>query len=272
MNENLFTVVLEHFQTDTADFADYLLPATTFLEHTDVYTSYGHYHLQYSEPVVSPRGEAKSNRWFFAELAKRLKLTDACLYWQPLEIVEELLRSENPLLAGITAEQLVRERSVKLRLPTPFLPYSEGSNFSDRKIRFSPAPQQIQFDVQPSKQYPLRLISPPGPFILNTSMGNVPSVIKMAGGEPQVIINPLDAKPLGIENGDHVEVTSPNGSILRKAIVSDDAKPGVLVALGQWWPKLSPDGKGLNDITDERLTDLGGGSTFGNPVVSVRRA
>ena len=272
LNENLFTVVLEHFQTDTADFADYLLPATTFLEHTDVYTSYGHYHLQYSEPVVSPRGEAKSNRWFFAELAKRLKLTDACLYWQPLEIVEELLRSENPLLAGITAEQLVRERSVKLRLPTPFLPYSEGSNFSDRKIRFSPAPQQIQFDVQPSKQYPLRLISPPGPFILNTSMGNVPSVIKMAGGEPQVIINPLDAKPLGIENGDHVEVTSPNGSILRKAIVSDDAKPGVLVALGQWWPKLSPDGKGLNDITDERLTDLGGGSTFGNPVVSVRRA
>ena len=269
--EDLFTVVLEHFQTDTADYADFLLPATTFLEHTDVYTAYGHYYLQYSEPVVPARGEAKSNRWVFSELAKRLGLTDECLYWQPREIVEDLLRSKNPFLEGITADQLMRDRSVKLRLPKPYLPYADGSNFADRKIRFSPAPRQLQFEVQPNEMYPFRLISPPGPFILNTSMGNIPSVIKMAGGEPQVIINPVDAKPLGIEDGDHVHVTSANGSILRRAIVSQDAKEGVLVALGQWWPKLSPDGKGLNEITDERLTDLGGGSTFGNPVVRVEK-
>ena len=271
-NENLFTVVLEHFQTDTADYADYLLPATTFLEHTDVYTAYGHYYLQYSEPVVAARGQSKSNRWIFMELARRLGFDDECLYWTPKQILEELLTSSNPNLAGITAEQLMRERSVKLKLPDPFRPYSHGSNFSDRKIRFSPAPQQLDFEIQPSAEYPLRLISPPGPFILNTSMGNVPSVIKLAGGEPQIIIHPLDATPLGIADGDRVNVTSCNGSILRKAIVSNDAKLGVAIALGQWWPKLAPDRKSLNDITSERLTDLGGGSTFGNPVVRVTKA
>ena len=270
-NDNLFTVVLEHFQTDTADYADYLLPATTFLEHTDVYTAYGHYYLQYSEPVVAARGQAKSNRWVFAELARRLGFEDECLFWTPKQILEELLASSNPKLAGITAERLMRERSVKLKLPEPFLPFSDGSNFPDRKIRFTPAPKQLDFEVQPNTDYPLRLISPPGPYILNTSMGNVPSVIKMAGGEPQIIIHPTDAAPLGIVDGDQVDVTSCNGSIRRKVIVSEDARPGVAVALGQWWPKLTSDRKSLNDITSERLTDLGGGSTFGNPVVRVTK-
>ena len=267
--EDLLTVVLEHFQTDTADFADYLLPATTFLEHTDVYTSYGHYYLQYSEPVVPARGEAKSNQWFFEQLASRLRLTDECHYWTPQEMVKELLQSPNPLLSGITPERLMSEKSVKLNLPASYLPYSEGSNFPDGKIRFSPAPQQLEFQVQPTANYPLRLISPPGPFILNTSMGNVPSVIKLAGGEPQVIVNPVDAAPLGIADGAHIVVASEVGSIVRKAIVSEDTLPGVVVALGQWWPKLSPDGRGLNEITSERLTDLGGGSTFGNQVVRI---
>ncbi|HUP78274.1 MAG TPA: molybdopterin-dependent oxidoreductase, partial [Pirellula sp.] len=244
-NDNLFTVVLEHFQTDTADYADYLLPATTFLEHTDVYTAYGHYYLQYSEPVVAARGQAKSNRWVFAELARRLDFDDECLFWTPKQIVEELLASSNPKLAGITAERLMRERSVKLKLPEPFLPFSDGSNFPDRKIRFTPAPKQIEFEVQPNADYPLRLISPPGPFILNTSMGNVPSVIKMAGGEPQIIIHPTDAAPLGILDGDQVNVVSCNGSIRRKVIVSEDSRPGVAVALGQWWPKLTSDRKSL---------------------------
>lgn len=271
-NEDLLTVVLEHFQTDTADFADYLLPATTFLEHTDVYTSYGHYYLQYSEPVVPARGEAKSNHWFFEQLARRLGLVDESLYWQPKEMVHELLQSTNPRLAGITAERLMREKSVKLNLPDRFLPYSDGSNFPDRKIRFSPAPRQLEFQVQPTTEFPLRLISPPGPFILNTSMGNVPSVIKLAGGEPQVIVNPIDASPLGIANGDYVSISSDIGSIVRKVIVSDDTLPGVVVALGQWWPKLSPDKKGLNEITSQRLTDLGGGSTFGNQVVRIELA
>lgn len=268
---DLFTVVLEHFQTDTADYADYLLPATTFLEHHDVYTSYGHYYLQYSAPVVPPRGEAKPNTWVFAQLAKRLGIIDSAIFMSTDEIVESLLDSPNPKLSGITPERLKQERSIKLTLPDPFLPYSDGSNYPDRKIRFSPAPEQLVFEEQPSDEYPLRLISPPGSVILNTTMGNVPSVMKMAGGVPQVMLHPNDARDQGIVDGDWVEVTSANGSIVRKAIVSTDAKESVLIALGQWWPKLAPDRKSLNDITNERLTDLGGGSTFGNPVVRVRK-
>jgi len=267
--DDLFTVVLEHFQTDTADYADYLLPATTFLEHADVYTSYGHYYLQYADPVVRPRGEAKSNRWFFEQLSAKLGLTDPCLYWNTKQLLDELLDSPNPWLRGIDSERLTRERSVKLQLPSPFLPYASGSNYPDGKIRFSPAPSQLTFEEQPDEEYPLRLISPPGAVVVNTTMGNVPSIIKQAGGEPHVILHPSDAARFGISHQSRIRITSKTGSILRKAIVSEDSRPGVLIAVGQWWPKLAPDRKSLNDITSERLTDLGGGSTFGNPVVRV---
>ncbi len=271
-NPDLLTVVLDHFQTDTADYADYLLPATTFLEHADVYTSYGHYYLQYAAPVVAARGDAKPNSWFFSQLAHRMGIRDESLDWSTEDRIRSLLDASNPWLSGITAESLMRERSIKLKFPKPFLPYADGSNFADRKIRFDPPPTQIEFEEQPNPTYPLRLISPPGPVILNTSMGNVPSILKMAGGVPQVIVHPLDAATYGIDDGDMVSISSAQGSIVRKGVVSPDAKQGVVVALGQWWPKLSPDRKSLNDLTSERLTDLGGGSTFGNPVVAIRKA
>ena len=267
--DDLFTVVLEHFQTDTADYADYLLPATTFLEHADVYTSYGHYYLQYADPVVKPRGEAKSNRWFFEQLSKKFGLTDPCLYWNTKQLLDELLDSPNPWLRGIDSARLTRERSVKLQLPSPFLPYAAGSNYPDGKIRFSPPPSQLTFEEQPDDEYPLRLISPPGAVVVNTTMGNVASIIKQAGGEPHVILHPSDAARFGISHQSRIRITSKTGSIVRKALVSEDSRPGVLIAVGQWWPKLAPDRKSLNDITSERLTDLGGGSTFGNPVVRV---
>lgn len=267
--EQLFTVVLEHFQTDTADYADYLLPATTFLEHDDIYTAYGHYYLQFAKPVVAARGEARSNRWFFQQLAARLGLHVPTLDWDTDAIVDELLSSPNPWLQGITTERLLQERSIKLNLPKPFLPYSNGSNFSDGKIRFSPSPRQLVFEEQPSDEYPLRLISPPGAVIVNTTMGNVQSILKLAGGEPHVILHPDDAERCGVADQSHARIVSRNGSIERKVFVNRDSRPGVVIAPGQWWPKLAPDGKSLNDITSERLTDLGGGSTFGNPVVRV---
>ena len=267
--DDLFTVVLEHFQTDTADYADWLLPATTFLEHADVYTSYGHYHLQYADPVVPPRGQARSNRWFFARLAERLGLDEPSLAWDTPRLVEELLSSDHPWLAGITAERLVREKSVKLALPDPFRPYAEGSHFPDGKIRFAPPPEQLEFAERTSADYPLRLISPPGAVVVNTTMGNVPSIIRQAGGEPHVIVHPADAARAGVSGAGRVRIESASGSIVRKAIESEDAREGVVVAVGQWWPKLAPDGKSLNDLTNERLTDLGAGSTFGNVVVRI---
>lgn len=267
--EDLFTVVLEHFQTDTADYADYLLPATTFVEHPDIYAAYGHYFLQWAEPIVPARGECRPNSWIFQQLAARLGLHDEILSMSTQQLAAELLDSPHPHVQGLTFERLQAERSLRLNLPDNFRPYANGSNFPDKKIRFSPAPQQLVFEEQPTADFPLRLVSPPGSFFLNTSMGNIKSLIKAAGGEPSVVIHPTDAQQNSISDGQHVRLTSPTGSIIRKARVSLDAKQGVVVALGQWWPKLAPDKKGLNDLTTERLTDLGGGSTFGNVVVRV---
>jgi anaerobic selenocysteine-containing dehydrogenase len=267
--EDLFTVVLEHFQTDTADYADYLLPATTFLEHPDLYSAYGHYHLQWAEPVVEARGEARPNSWVFRELARRLELEDETLYWSSEDLARDLLDTAHPYLAGVTFEKLKAERSIKLKLPKPFFPYAGGSHYPDKKIRFSPPPQQLAFDEALTPAYPLRLISPPGSHLLNTSMGNIPALLEAAGGEPTMLIHPSDAARFGVRDGERHRISSRQGSIVRKTLVSADAAPGLLVALGQWWPKLAPDGRSLNDLTSERLTDLGGGSTFGNVAVAI---
>jgi len=267
--EDLFSVVLEHFQTDTADYADILLPATTFVEHPDMYTAYGHYYLQWAEPIVRPRGESKPNSWVFQQLASRLGLTDEVFTWTSDQLAADLLRSSNPFLEGITFDRLKAERSIRLTLPTEFRPYADGSNFEDRKIRFSPAPVQVEFREQPTTEFPLRLISPPGAFVLNTSMGNIEELLRAAGGEPTVLVHPDDAKSAGVRDGQRIQITSAVGSIVRKVIVTTDARVGVVIAVGQWWPKLAPDRKSLNDLTSQELTDLGGGSLFGNSVVRI---
>ncbi len=270
-SEDLFTVVLEHFQTDTADYADFLLPATTFLEHADIYTAYGHYYLQWADAVVPPRGQSRSNTQIFAGLAKRLGLTDESLFWSAEQIARDLIDTKHPYLSEITFERLQQERSIKLNLPKPFQPYASGSNFADHKIRFSPPPEQLVFEQQPTNEFPLRLISPPGAFIVNTTMGNIESLLKASGGQPQVIVHPEDASKIGIQTGDMIRIVSHQGNIVRQARVGSESLPGVVIALGQWWPKLAPDGKSLNDLTSERLTDLGGGSTFGNAVVRIEK-
>ncbi len=267
--DDLFTVVLEHFQTDTADYADLLLPATTFLEHPDIYTSYGHLFLQWSEPIVAPRGECKPNSWIFSQVGKRLGISEPTLDWTVEQLAESLLDTDHPWLDGITVEKLKSQRSIKLAVPEPFRPYANGSNFPDRKIRFSPAPQQVNFQEMPNSEYPFRLISPPGAFIINTSMGNLESIRKLAGGQPQIIIHPKNATELGIAHESIVRITSRQGTIDRQCLVSDETLYGVVIALGQWWPKLAPDKKSLNDLTSERLTDIGGGSTFGNTTVRI---
>jgi anaerobic selenocysteine-containing dehydrogenase len=267
--EDLFTVVLEHFQTDTADYADYLLPATTFLEHPDLYTAYGHYYLQWSEPVVPPRGQAKSNTQIFAELGQRLGIEEPTLNWNAEQVARSLLDSSHPSLEGITFERLKEERSIRLNLPEAFRPYADGSHFPDRKIRFGPAPQQLNFEELPNEEFPLRLISPPGAFVVNTTMGNIPALLQAAGGQPQVILHPDDAEQVPINDLEMVRLVSRTGSIVRQVRISKKTIPGVVIAVGQWWPKLAPDRKSLNDLTSERLTDLGGGSTFGNVTVRV---
>jgi anaerobic selenocysteine-containing dehydrogenase len=246
-----------------------LLPATTFLEHPDLYSAYGHYHLQWAEPVVPAAGEARPNTWVFRELARRLGLDDPTLAWSAEEVARDLLASGHPHLTGITFERLREARSLKLRLPEPFRPYADGAHHADGKVAFDPPPRVVAFEERPSEAFPLRLISPPGSHVLNTSMGNLASLLEAAGGEPRMLLHPADAARYGVRDGERHRVVSAQGAIVRRIDVTDAAREGVLVALGQWWPKLAPDGRSLNDLTSERLTDLGGGSSFGNAVVRV---
>lgn len=270
--EDLFTVVLELFPTDTADYADVLLPATMFTEHADLYAAYGHYYLQWAEPILPAPAECRSNSWVFHQLAKRAGINDPVFEMSTEQLAEEMLKTQHPFFEGITLERLKRERSIRLNVPDDYRPYSQGSHFQGKKIRFSPAPQQIEFEERVDSAYPLRLISPPGAFVVNTSMGNIQSLLKSAGGEPSVLIHPDDAEKCGIEHHERVRVTSRYGEILRRAVVTADTRPGVVIAVGQWWAKLSPDRRSLNELTSQQLTDLGGGSLFGNSAVRVESA
>jgi anaerobic selenocysteine-containing dehydrogenase len=269
--EDLFTVVLELFPTDTADFADLLLPATMFTEHADLYCAYGHYYLQWAEAIIPPPPNCRPNSWVFQQLAQRLGLGDPVLGMSTPELAKELLDSPHPFLEGISFERLQTERSVPLNLPDNYQPYRNGSHFPDQKIRFSPTPKQVDFKVRPSSEFPLRLISPPGAYIVNTSMGNISSLLKAAGGQPTVLVHPEDAASCGVEDQQKVKLISRNGTIERQVRISTDARKGVVVAVGQWWPKLAPDRRSLNDLTCQNLTDLGGGSLFGNAVVRIEK-
>ncbi len=188
------------------------------------------------------------------------------------ELARELLASDHPHLAGITFDALRERRSLPLTLPHPFRPYASGSHHEGHKIHFgSPAPRQLEFEEQPTVEYPLRLISPPGSHMVNSTMGNVESLLRQAGGEPEVLLNPADANDLSITHGQRARITSRQGSIVRRVRVTDSTRRGVVVAVGLWWPKRSPDRRGLNELTSQRLTDFGGGSCFGNAVVRVEK-
>ncbi|GAA6733539.1 molybdopterin oxidoreductase family protein [Thermus oshimai] len=257
--EDLFTVVLEQVMTETARFADYLLPATFFYEHPDLYTSYGHYYLSWNEALVPPEGEARPNTWVFRELAQRLGLEEPTLYWTAEEVARSLLDSDHPYIRGITFEALREAGFLKLNLPTPFLPFAQGP------VRFSPPPEVIP--TLPEPGYPLILLTPPAHRFLNTTYGNVEALVEAEGGEPRLLIHPRDAEARGIQDGMLVLVRSGRGQVVRRARVTEAPLPGVVVLEGTWWERWAPDGKGINHLTSERLTDLGGGSTFhANPV------
>lgn len=261
LREDLLTVVLEQVLTETALYADYLLPATFFYEHPDLYTSYGHLYLSWNEPLAEPEGEARPNTWVFRELGRRLGLGEPTLYWSAEEVAESLLDVDHPYLAGISLRRLKEEGFVKLNLPKPFLPFRKGP------VRFSPPPEVIPTQTLPG--YPLILLTPPAHRFLNTTYGNVQALVEAEGGEPSLLIHPKDAEERGITGGMLVYIHSPQGRVVRKAKVTEAPMPGTVVLEGTWWEKWAPDGKGINHLTAETLTDLGGGSTFHSTPVEV---
>jgi anaerobic selenocysteine-containing dehydrogenase len=285
--EDLFTVVLEHFQTDTADYADYVLPATTQLEHVDVHRSYGHLYVVANNPAIEPLGEALPNSEIFRRLAARMGFTDACFGESDEQIAARAFTGRDTT-AGYRWSD-VRERGWwRLNVPAPFAPFAQGRfptpsgrcEFHSERLAakgLDPLPGFVPPYESPAstpglaQRFPLAIISPPARNFLNSTFVNVRS-LRAVEGEPHLEIHPRDAAERGIATGDRVTVFNDRGSLELKARVTDRARPGVVVALSVWWRKLTPDGRNANELTHQGLTDLGQGASFYDCLVQVQAA
>jgi anaerobic selenocysteine-containing dehydrogenase len=274
--EDLFTVVLEHFMTDTADWADYVLPATTQLEHWDVHMTYGHTDVVLNRPAIAPVGQARTNTDFFRDLAQRMGLKDPCLQ----ESDEVLCRTA--FGDAVDFSTLLDQGFASLAVPdAPFAhggfptPSGRCEFFSQRLAdqgqdglpdhlpNFEPA------DTHPD--YPLAMISPPSRHFLNSTFVNVKSLRDMEG-QPWLEMHPSDAQARGLGDGQSVAVFNDRGRYECSVQVSTRARPGVVNGMGIWWRKLGANGTNVNEVTSQRLTDMGRASVFYDCWVQVSAA
>jgi anaerobic selenocysteine-containing dehydrogenase len=284
--DDLFTIVLEHFQTDTADYADLLLPATTQLEHLDVLKSYGHTHVMLNQPAIPPVGEARPNTEIFRAIARSMGLQEPALFESDETVARAAFRWSDSTLEGIDWDTLTQVGWAKLKLPdAPFAnggfrtPSGKCEFFSARLAQegADPVPDYVppyeSADGAPelAARYPLAMISPPARNFLNSSFVNVDS-LRATEGEPHLDIHPSDAAPRGIGEGATVRIFNDRGSMRARARVTERAREGVVVGLSVWWKKLAPDGRNANQVTSQALTDLGGSATFYDCLVEVEPA
>ncbi|PTA67426.1 molybdopterin oxidoreductase family protein [Deinococcus arcticus] len=267
--EDLLVVVLEQAMTETARLADYVLPATTFAEHPDLYTSYGHHHLGYNHAELQAPGETRPNSWVMQQLARRLGITEPSVYWTVDDLLAEVLTTDHPHLAGITPGRLKAEGSVRLNLPELFLPYAHGAETPSGKVQLSPAPQHREPDAALNAAYPVRLLTPPAHHFLNSTYGNLENLNRAEGNEPHVLVHPDDAQAFGLHDAAYARLESEIGAVRRRVKVTDVTQPGTAVVEGTWWGLSAPDGTSINELTAQTLTDLGGGSTFHNTRVRL---
>lgn len=284
--EDLFTVVLEQFRTDTADYADILLPATTQLEHVDVHKAYGHTYFLANNQAIAPLGEAVPNTEIFRRLAQRMGFAEPCFADSDEDIAAQAIVATDPRAAGISWESLKAQGWQKLNLPAA--PLAEGGFatasgkcefYSEimRRDGLDPLPDYVPPYETPATapelaaRYPLAMISPPARNFLNSSFVNVDS-LRATEGEPHLDIHPDDAAPRGIASGSMVRAFNDRGSMLARARVTDRARRGLVVGLSIWWKKLAPDGKNANELTSQRLTDLGRAPVFYDCLVQVEAA
>ncbi len=273
--DDLFTVVLEHFLTDTADYADIVLPATTQLEHWDIHLAYGHTDVLLNRPAIAPMGEARSNAQIFRDLAARMGLDDPCFADSDETLCRQAYGNQ------IDFNALLQNGFAALAIPDA--PYAEGGFPTasgkcqfDSGLRTSGGPDVPDFipNHEPggaSPDYPLAMISPPARNFLNSSFVNVQSLRNMEG-EPLLEIHPDDAATRGIQSGAVVRVFNARGDYRVKADVSTRARPGVVNGLGIWWRKFGLAGTNVNEVTSQKLTDMGRGPTFYDCAVQVERA
>ncbi len=291
--EDLFTVVLEHFQTDTAVWADFVLPATTQLEHWDVHLAYGHHYATLNRPSIEPLGECKPNSEIFRLLGKRMGLHPTLFEDDDLTLIEQALTGAVPgeppheRMRGVTMDALLERGWARLNVPTPYLPYAEGGFTTPsgkcelrserlREMGLDPLPTFIAPYEHPENvpelaaRYPLTLISSPRHQFLNTTFVNIESL--RLRSEPECIIHPDDAAGRGIAEGARVVVHNDRGEFVAAARVVDSVRRGVVWAPSIWWSKLTLDGHTANDTTSQRETDMGHGPVFYDNLVEVTLA
>jgi anaerobic selenocysteine-containing dehydrogenase len=276
---DLFTVVLEQFQTDTADFGDIVLPVTTFLEHTDLYLAYGHYYVQLARPALPAPGECRSNVEIFRALAERMGFDDRCFRDSEDDMIRTLLGSEHPFLRGITLERLDVEHSIRLNISpegTPFVPFAKGGfgtasgkcELDKANLAYTPPVESRLGSEDLRTRYPLELVSSKNDDSMNSTFGNRPDT----DGQTAVLeMDAVDAAPRGIESGDRVRIFNDRGNVLMMAAVDGRVRPGVVRAPSVRWPKSMPNRTGINVLTSDRLTDMGGGPTFYSCLVQVEK-
>jgi anaerobic selenocysteine-containing dehydrogenase len=284
--EDLFTVVIDHFQTDTADYADIVLPATTQLEHLDVHKSYGHLYVLANNPAIAPVGESLPNSEVFRRLAARMGFDEPCFRDSDEDICRTAVASTKPRMAGVEWDKLKALGWQKLAVPERFAPFAQGGfptpsgkvEFHSQWLEgqgidplpFYNPPAEVG-DEKLAARYPLAFLSPPARNFLNSSFANMPRFREFEK-EPHLDMHPQDAAARGIRDGDTVRVFNDRGEYTLRARLNGKPRLGVVVAPSVWWKKYAPDGRNANNVTSQRIADLGGGATFYDCRVQVERA
>jgi anaerobic selenocysteine-containing dehydrogenase len=285
--EDLFCVVHDVFLTDTADYADIVLPATTQLEHLDVHSSYGHLYALANNPAIAPLGEAKPNTEVFRLLASRMGFDEACFAESDESMAANAFVAGHPRMAGIDWATLKAEGWRRLNVPSPYAPFAEGNfptpsgkcEFYSESLRrqgldplptFTPPRESAVSDPALAGRFPLAMLSPPARNALNSTFGGLPVFLETEK-MPWLDIDADDAAARGIGDGDKVRVYNDRGSFVVTARITERTRPGVVVAPSIWWRKLSPDGTNANMVTGQALTDMGRAATFYDVLVEVAR-
>ena len=273
LREDLFTVVLEHFLTDTADHADYVLPATTQLEHWDAHMAYGHTYAMLNRPAIAPVGQARSNAEIFRALAARMGFTDACFQESDEAMAMAAFKAEHVDVAELGARGWSKLKIADAPFAEGGFPTPGGKAWADAPgiglPDHVPNYESVQSSPELAARFPLAMISPPARHFLNSTFVNVAS-LRAAEREPLLEMHADDATARGITTGAEVRVFNDRGEYRCKARVSDRARPGVVNGLGIWWRKLGLAGTNVNELTSQRLTDLGRAPTFYDCLVEVR--
>jgi anaerobic selenocysteine-containing dehydrogenase len=282
--EDLLTVVLEHFVTDTALYADYVLPATSQLEHWDLMESWGQNYINLNQPVISPRGESKSNTEIFRTLARAMDFKEPYFSESDIDIIKHTLNSKHPYMKGITFESLMENGWARLQLPTPWIPHVHG-NFATEsgkcefftkdaaKKNLSPLPEYkpVVYSSAELKKYPLQLMSIKSTSnFLNTSHANVKHLIAKEGTY-YLDLHKDDAELRGVVDGDQVRIFNDHGQVLATARIKNKVRQGIVCMPQGFWPSLLKGGSSVNALTNDRLTDIGDGSALQETRVEVSK-